>query len=82
VFPVRIATSRKNRRIVGSGAFCAVHADAYNEDKLPFQTAELEVQEFGVKRPPPCEDVNPEAQERPPLKDVTQQSSEDRDRGH
>jgi hypothetical protein len=32
-----------------------------------------------VRWPPSCEDVSPEAEERPLLEDVTKQSSEDRD---
>jgi hypothetical protein len=32
-----------------------------------------------VRWPPACEDVSPEAEERPLLEDVTKHSSEDRD---
>jgi hypothetical protein len=32
-----------------------------------------------VRWPPACEDVRPGAEERPPLEDVTKQSSEGRD---
>jgi hypothetical protein len=39
----------------------------------------LEEQEAGVRWSPPCTDVNPEADERPPLEDITSQRSEDRD---
>jgi hypothetical protein len=43
---------------------------------------QLYEQEFGVRWPPACEDVNPAAEERPLLEDVAQQRSEDRDREH
>jgi hypothetical protein len=41
---------------------------------------QLEQQEAGVRWPPDCEGVNPGAEERTLLEDVTKQLSEDRDR--
>jgi hypothetical protein len=40
---------------------------------------QFEEEEVGERWPPACEDVGPEAEERPLLEDVTKQSSEDRD---
>jgi hypothetical protein len=43
---------------------------------------QLEEYEVGVRRPPVCEDVSPEAEERLLLEDITKQSSADRDWEH
>jgi hypothetical protein len=40
---------------------------------------QLEEQEVGVRWSPACEDVSPEAEERPLLEAVTKQRNEDRD---
>jgi hypothetical protein len=40
---------------------------------------QLEDYEVGVRWPPACEDVSPEAEERPLLEDVTKQHGEFRD---
>jgi hypothetical protein len=52
------------------------------EGQLPLRRVlkrQLEVLKFAVRWPPGCEDVSPEAEERPLLEDVTKQRSEDRD---
>jgi hypothetical protein len=57
----------------------------YKEDQLSLQVSrrtQLEEEEVGVRRPPACEDVSPEAEGFPLLEDVAQQRSEDRDREH
>jgi hypothetical protein len=52
----------------------------YDYETVPRR--QLEEQEVGVRGLPVCKDVSPEAEERPLLEDVTDQSCEDRDWEH
>jgi hypothetical protein len=79
---VPIVTSCSNRRTIGNGVFCAVRAEAihiYNKDQLPLRN---NFEQVNVRWPPACEDVSPEAEDRPLLEEVTKQCSEDRDWEH